>query len=261
MEQLQSLMSKFNVYGELLLSVFLAMIGGIVLIFILYKLVSRLIKPGSRYGRLVKVFFGAVYAMILVITVLIAAEQALGLDVSGFAGIAMLVVIVGAVLVFFLIPFLPRLPFSSGDMVKVRDIMGTVQAITAYQVVIRTFDGQLVYIPSALAMAGPIVNYSHEPHRRVELSLALSSESDIEQARQILLELMNNNHRTLADPPPAAFVTGTKDGQVELSAYSWVENADWFSTRDALYVAALQAFANLESVELALPKVELVEDL
>ena len=260
MDQMQSIIGKFNMYGEVLISAILAMIGGIVLIFLLYRLVSKVVTPGSKYARIIKVFFGGVYAMILVITVMVAAEQALGYDLSGIGGIAMLVVIVGSVLVFFLLPFMPRLPFVTGDMVRIRDIMGTVDAITAYQVVIHTFDGQIVYYPTALVMTGPIVNYSHTPLRRVEMNLELSAESDIEHARRIVLEIMNNDHRTQADPPPAAFVTGAADGKVTLFAFAWVENADWFGTRDALFVALINAFRDEEALSLALPRVELIDN-
>ena len=256
MDQMQSIVGKFNVYGEVLATALLAMIGGIVLIFLLYRLVSRFVTPGAKYTRIIKVFFGGVYAMILVITVMVAAEEALGYDLSGIGGVAMLVVIVGSVLVFFLIPFLPRLPFVTGDMVKIRDVMGTVDAITAYQVVLRTFDGQIVYYPTALVMAGPIINYSHTPLRRVEMNLDFTTESDIEKARSIVLELMNQDHRTQADPAPAAFVTGAGDGKTTLFAFAWVENADWFGTRDALYVAMVNAFRDEAQVQLALPRVE-----
>ncbi len=260
MDRLGQIVATLSTYGELLVSVLLAMVGGIVLILLLYRLVARMVTPGSRYARIIKVFFGAVYVMILVITALIAAEQVLDIATRRVAGLAMLAVVVGAVIVFFLLPFVPRLPFTLGDMVKIRDVLGTVDAITAYQVVIRTFDGQIVYFPTALLVTGPVINYSHTPHRRVELSLALSSESDIEQARQILLELMNNDHRTLADPAPAVYITGAGDGKVTLSAYSWVANSDWLATRDALYVAVVKAFADIDAVNLALPRVELVED-
>ncbi|MEM1112959.1 MAG: mechanosensitive ion channel domain-containing protein [Pseudomonadota bacterium] len=260
MEQLQAILAKFNVWGDVLLSALLAMVGGIVLIFLLYRLVSKVVEPGSKYSRVVKVFFGGVYAMILVITVLVAAEAALGYDLSGVGGIAMLVVIVGSVLVFFLLPFLPRLPFVPGDMVKIRDMIGTIDAITAYQVVIRTFDGQIVYMPTALAVASPIVNFSHTPNRRVELNLEVTGSSDIERARSIVLELMNNDHRTLADPAPAAFVTGAEDGKVTLFAFAWVANADWFPTRDALFVATVAALNADSTVDLALPRMELIEN-
>ncbi len=260
MEQLESAVTRFNEFGGLLVSAILAMLGGIVLIVLLYRLVTALVKPGTQYARVIKVFFGAIYAMILVLTVLVAAEQAMGIDVDGIAGIAILAVLVGAVVVFFAIPFLPRLPFVTGDMVQIKDVMGTVEAITAYQVVIRTFDGQIVYFPTALAIATPIVNFSHNPSRRVELNIDLRLGSDIERARGLLLELLAADERTLEDPAPAVFVTGSADGRVSLFAFAWVQNADWFGTRDALYVNALAALQAADDVTLALPRMELARE-
>ncbi len=260
MQQFESIIARFNEFGGLLISAVLAMLGGIILIVLLYRLVASLVKPDSQYSRVIKVFFGGVYAMILVLTVLVAAEEAMGIDVSGIAGVAILAVLVGSVVAFFAIPFLPRLPFVTGDMIQLKDIIGTVEAITAYQVVIRTFDGQIVYFPTALALTMPIVNYSHNPSRRVEMNIELRLGSDIERARAILLELMSAAEHTLQEPPPAVFVTGSEDGKVTLFAFCWVENANWFGTRDGLYVSALAALEAADNVTLALPRMELARE-
>jgi small conductance mechanosensitive channel len=222
-------------------------------ILLLYRLVSTLVSPGTLFSRVVKITFGAIYALILVITVLVAAQR-LGYNVEGLGGVAILLVIVGAVIVFFLVPFLPRLPFVPGDMVKIRGVMGVVEAITAYQTVLRTFDGQTVYFPSALVMAGDISNYSQVPERRVELNVEINADDDLERARQLLLEIMRGQDAALDEPEPAVFITGIEDGRAALFAFCWVKNADWFATRDALWVGVSEAFAAEPSVSLAPPR-------
>lgn len=53
----------------------------------------------------------------LVVTALIALKRA-GFDTAGFGQIAVLLVLFGAVLVYFLLPFLPKLPFIPGHMIE-----------------------------------------------------------------------------------------------------------------------------------------------
>ncbi len=211
------------------------MLGAMLIVFLLYKLVSSLIRPTGKVARMVQVAFGAVYVMIIVLAVILAAERS-GYDVSGFAGIAILAVMVGAVVVFFMIPFLPRLPFTIGDLVTIRGSTGTVDAITTTQTVLRTFDGKLVYIPNVTMLGADIENYSTVPIRRIELKVEVHVDDDIEAGRQLMHTVMRAEERVLADPEPAVFVTGLEKGVVSLLGLCWVANADWFGTRDALIV-------------------------
>ena len=255
-EELEPIMGQLASYGGLISTVLLIMFGGMFVVFLLYKLLNTLIKPGGIYARLMGVVLGSIYVLILLVTVLVAAEK-IGLPVDGLGGIAILLVIVGGVVVFFLVPFLPRLPFVTGDMVQIRDDMGIVEAMTAYQVVLRTFDGQTVFIPTPVAMSSSIRNFSSIPTRRIQLDVDVYARDDIEQARALLLDTMNKMHAVLADPEPTVFVTGVTGEKASMVAFCWVENADWFGTRDALWVALASAFADNDSVNLALPQIDI----
>jgi small conductance mechanosensitive channel len=255
LEELKPVMGQLANYGEIIASILFIMFGGMVAVIALYKVATAFIRPGGAYARAMKVFFGAVYAMVLVITVLVAAAR-IGLPVEGLAGPAILIVIVVAVIIFFLVPFLPRLPFVTGDMVKIKDVMGVVEAITAYQVVVRTFDGQTVFMPTAVVMSSAIRNYTAIPNRRIEMNLDIYASDDIERARALLLETMELNAKVLADPAPTVFVTGITGESASLLALCWVENADWFGTRDALWVAVAAAFADDDKVSMALPQMQ-----
>ncbi len=259
MEQIKPILMKLGQYGELIMTGMLVMFGGMIAIFLLYRMATALIKPGGTYARLMKVAFGAVYAMILVLTVVLAADR-LGYNVSGLAGVAILLVLVGATLFFFLIPFLPRLPFVTGNMIEVRGVMGTVEAITAYQTVIRKFDGQTVFMPSAMVMASPITNYTLIPQRRIELNVSIYPNDDLLRAKSLLLELMSSQEHVLEDPQPSVFVTGIDGEKASLVAFCWVENANWFGTRDALWIAVASAFESESNVSLALPQIALRND-
>ena len=110
MDKTQQVIGDLNGFSELISEALLLMLGAMLVIVLFYKLVSKYLIPHTKYKRGLQVGFGALYAMVLVMAVLLALKS-LGHDVTGLAGIAMLVVIIVAVLVFFLIPFLPVLPF------------------------------------------------------------------------------------------------------------------------------------------------------
>jgi small conductance mechanosensitive channel len=255
-EQLEPVLAQLSSYGGLIASILLVMFGGMLAVFLFYRMANSLIKPGGKYARAMQVGFGALYVMVLLLTILVAADK-IGLPVDGLAPVAILVVIVGAVVVFFLLPFLPRLPFVTGDMVQIRDVMGIVEAMTTAQIVVRTFDGQTVFIPTPVALSSSVRNYSSIPNRRVELNVDIYAADDIEQARSLLLKLMLAHEHVLEDPAPAVYVTSVTGERASLVAYCWVENANWFGTRDALWVALCREIAADDSLNLALPQMDI----
>jgi small conductance mechanosensitive channel len=255
-EQLGLLFAQLSSYGSLIASILLVMVGGMLAVFLFYRLALSLIRPGGKYARAMGVGFGALYVMVLVLTILVAAEK-IGLQVEGLAPVAILLVIVGAVIVFFLLPFLPRMPFVTGDMVQIKDVMGIVEAMTTAQIVVRTFDGQTVFIPTPVALASSVRNFSKIPSRRIELNVDIYAGDDIEKARSMLLKLMLANEQVLVDPAPAVYVTGVTGERASLVAYCWVENANWFGTRDALWVGLSKVIAADDSISLALPQMDI----
>ncbi len=254
-ETIASILSQLGQYGSLIASVIGVMFGGMIVVFVLYKLLNAAIKPKGNLARFLAVFFGAIYVLILVITALLAAQR-IGLPVEGLASVAILAVVVIAVIVFFLIPFLPRLPFVPGDMVEVRGEMGIVEAMTAYQVVLRNFDGQTVFIPTPMVMASPIRNYTAEPRRRIQLDVELRPGSDLEHARQLLLEIMGGTDKVLADPAPSLFVTGVNGERIAMLGFCWANTVDWFAARDALWRRVSEAIAADASIDFAIPRVQ-----
>jgi small conductance mechanosensitive channel len=249
MQDMEKTLGSLESYAGLIASGLGFMLGAMLMVFLLYKLVSSVIKPRGKIARMVRVAFGAVYVLILLLAVVLAAEN-LGYDVSGIAGIAILITMVGAVIVFFAIPFLPRLPFLMGDLILVRGTLGVVESITTYQTVLRTFDGRLVFIPNMLLAGSDIQNYSTVPNRRVDLAVEVHSGDDIEVARQLMLGAMQDDARVLVEPAPSVFVTGLDKGIVTLAGFCWVINADWLATRDALIVDVVTRVNATDNVRL-----------
>ena len=65
------------------------------------------------------------------------------------------------------------------------------------------------------------------------------------------------NEQVLVDPAPAVYVTSVTGERASLVAYCWVENANWFGTRDALWVGLSKVIAADDSISLALPQVDI----
>jgi small conductance mechanosensitive channel len=260
MQRPQEVMTQLNSFGELIFEALVLMVIAMAAIVLLYKLVSKYLLPHAKHKRILQVSFGAIYALVLASAVLLAL-QSIGHDVSGLAGMVLLAVIIGAVLIFFLIPFLPVLPFKLGDMVSVNGIMGVIDTITTYHTMIRTFDGQVVFIPNAVVFASTIGNFNHTPNRRVDLIVEVTPSSDLVQARDTLLLLMESSQTVLSEPAPSAFIAGINGERSTIECYCWVKNADWLDTRSQLWLDMVGRFKQTPDVDLAVARsdVKLVE--
>jgi len=229
---------------------------GMVCVFLLHKLASKFLYPYISNGRLLGVIFGALYVLVLVVTILLVLKR-VGLDVGAIGSIAILVVLVIAAVLYFLIPFFPKLPFLPGHTIETNGVMGTVDTVSTFHTTIRKFDGTIAFLPNALVMATRILNYSYTPERRIELKLLISPAADLPVVKTRLLQLVEQDERVLAKPaPPSAFVMTADAVAVEMTIFCWVKNEDFLGARSDLWQALMQACKDDTSLTLSLPRQE-----
>ena len=123
-----------------------------------------------------------------VIAVLGAAGLAVGLALQGsLSNLA-----AGVLLVMFR-------PFRAGEYVDLGGVAGTVLNVQIFSTTMRTVDGKIVVIPNGKIIAGNIVNFSREPVRRNEFIIGVAYDSDIDQVKKILTDIIQSEDRILKD--------------------------------------------------------------
>jgi small conductance mechanosensitive channel len=189
----------------------------------------------------------ALHALVLVASVLLTLGH-LGFDIAVMAPISLLIIMVIAVIIFFIVPMLPELPFKIGYMVEIDNVMGTVESISPMFTHVQTFDGKTIFIPNATVWTRKIINYHSTPNRRVELALNVSADNGLADARAVLTEIMHGDERVLDDPVPEVRINAAKAEGVNMVGLCWVKNADFLNVRSNLYekvVIAAQSDAGI----------------
>jgi len=79
-EQTAEIVEQVGEYGLLIANSLYLIIAGMLVIFLLYKLASKYLYPHMKNRQLIKVVFGTLYVLVLVITSLLALKQ------TGFDG-------------------------------------------------------------------------------------------------------------------------------------------------------------------------------
>ena len=248
------IVGQVSEYGNLIVSSLIMIAAGMFIIFIVHRLTSRLLYPRIENTRIIKVLFGTLYVLILVVAVLIVLRK-LGFDVKIISKISILVVLISAVGFFFLVPFLPRLPFKIGHIVEINGVLGRVDGISTYHTTLRKFDGTMAFIPNALVMATKILNYHDSPERRVEISLSISLDSNMAIAEAQLLKIMGENDCVIEKPTAPRVVAQSVDiTGIKVKAYCWVKNIDWLATRSELTLQILKEFQQNDQISLSRPQ-------
>ncbi len=120
-------------------------------------------------------------------------------------------------------------PFVTGDFIEIGDKSGTVQQIDILQTTLITPDNKTVVIPNGMLSSDEVTNYTKAQTRRVDLSVSVSYDSDIELAKKSVLKAADREDKVLKDEkPPFVRVSQYSDSSVDLSVRVWCKTEDYW---------------------------------
>ena len=91
-------------------------------------------------------------------------------------------------------------PFRVGDFVDFKGDYGQVEDLTLRHTIIRTWDSRRIIVPNSTMNMEPIINWSiREPEITWTVDFDLEKASDIDRAREIILEKARNHPMVLKD--------------------------------------------------------------
>ncbi|HEV7864565.1 MAG TPA: mechanosensitive ion channel domain-containing protein [Acidimicrobiia bacterium] len=148
-----------------------------------------------------------------------------------------------------------RRPFRRGDQIASNDHEGRVEDVNFRTVVLRSFDGQRVFLPASKVLNGPIVNYTVLGRRRSRVVIGLPYDTDLEAAAALLLGALSSTPGVHDRPFPEVLVTGFGESAVEVDLLFWhlPDFATTRRTRSAVAVAAKRAL-DAAGVEIPFPQ-------
>jgi len=151
------------------------------------------------------------------VAVLGAAGLAIGLALSGtlqnFAGGVMLLIF---------------RHYKVGDWVEVQGYSGTVKEIQIFNTILKTPDNKTIIIPNAPISSDSLVNYSTEAKRRVDFTIGVGYDDDIDSAKKILVDVISADERVHKDPEPFVALAELADSSVNFTLRVWVNSGDYW---------------------------------
>jgi small conductance mechanosensitive channel len=138
--------------------------------------------------------------------------------------------------------FLLFKPFAINDVIETGGVLGMVQEIQMFSTILIAPDGKTHILPNGKIQAGGLTNYSKTDRLRLNLSFDISYSSDIDQAKAILLNLLEADERVLAQPAARVFVQQLTDSSVQLVAWPFVRIEDYLTFQTYFVEQVKKAF-------------------
>lgn len=138
-----------------------------------------------------------------------------------------------------------RKPFLVGHIIEVDGTMGPVVRTNLRVTVIKTFQGQEVYIPNKDVLQNPIINYSILGQRRIDLAVGVSYGDDLRKVESLVMETIGNLEGVIRKEDMIFTYTAFGDSSINFEIKFWIEypgNPSYLSMRNEAIIALKQAF-------------------
>jgi len=138
-----------------------------------------------------------------------------------------------------------RKPFGVDDIIASQHFMGKVQAINLRSTIIETFQGLHVIIPNQEVLNKAITNYTHTHIRRIDLNIGVAYDEDLQQVRQVTLEVINKLEFVLKDKPVDLYFEEFGDSSINFLLVFWINYPDepgYLEARSKAIMAIKSAF-------------------
>jgi small conductance mechanosensitive channel len=198
---------------------------------IIIRLLLKRFLPKSRFDQTSQAFITTILQYTILLLGLVNALSVMGVDTAGLlASLGIVGITIGFAardafsnLISGILIFLDR-PFVIGDLVEVGDNYGRVDQITLRSTRIITSDGKMLAVPNSEIINKTVTSYTNFPNLRLDLAVTVGVHENIDQVRQILFGVIENDPDYLQEPPARVVITQLNDYNVALELQAWIED-------------------------------------
>lgn len=132
-------------------------------------------------------------------------------------------------------------PLRAGEFVSVVGKGdGTVQEVGLFLTRFVQVDGIHFSLPNSLIWGNPIINYSRNATRRLDIGVGVRYGDDLDHAIDLLKALLDGHDKVLSDPAPEVMAMEYKDSVITVNMRAWATADDFWALRHDLYRQAVQ---------------------
>ena len=234
-----SALSKLNLHS--ILAALVILLVGYVLVKWVCKLLDKLLQRNGKLDASIRSILVNVVRILLLFLLLLTCADKLGLPTDsiitllGTFGLAFSLAmqsslsnLAGGLFI------LGSKPFETGDYVSVAGAEGTVTQIGFIHTALTTVDNKVIHVPNSTITGSVVTNFSSS-QRRVDLTIPVSYDCSLDQAKAVIEGVIARDSRVLQEPEaPFVRVWNLGGSAVELMVRVWCDGNDYWELRSWL---------------------------
>jgi len=236
--------SFFASIGSKLPSITLKIIWILAIIFLSKPLIRLVNRAGSsvmkkhKVDPLLKTFLLSLLNMVSYIFIFFLLIGGIGIQATslitilGTAGIAIglalqgsLTNLAGGILI------LLFKPFNKGDYIESDSGSGLIDGIRILYTTIVTFDNRVIIIPNGALANSPVTNLSRNPERRLDLTICVSYDSDIDLVKKTLKDIADNHPQILHEKPYIIRLLSHNSSSLDFVFKVWTPTLNYWNVK------------------------------
>lgn len=151
-------------------------------------------------------------------------------------------------------------PFEVGDyIISDNGSGGSVERIDLLYTTIINDEGIRVFSPNGTLANSVIRNFTQISNRRIQFSFPISYDTDIKQARAMILQVCESDKRVLTNPTAQVFVADLNDAGVVLTVHAWTKREDFENVKNDI-AEQLQTLIDGKNIVFPQQSVKIVND-
>ncbi len=138
-----------------------------------------------------------------------------------------------------------RHPFDIGDLVKLGEYKGRIEAVNLRDTSLITLEGQRLIIPNKQVFQNAIENYTSTGVRRLDLKVGVSYGEDLERVQKITLEAVNSLLERDGRKEVEFFYEEFGDSSINFALRIWLKDPEqktYLSAKSETVIAIKKAF-------------------
>lgn len=151
-------------------------------------------------------------------------------------------------------------PFRLGHYIEVEGTYGKVEEITLRSTRIKTINNEMMVMPNSQMINQKVINHTQFGKLRIEIPFGIAYKEYPQEAREIVLALLEGDERLNSSYNPDVVVTGLNDSSVDMQLRLYVTNpVDAYPIRREYTEKILEALRKA-NIEIPFPHLQLFID-
>ena len=237
---------------------FATLVIGIIVIKLIINVTTRIFNR-AKMEKIAQQFIRTVIKFILYLVLVLVLLSILGVQVSGIiTALSALVLAIGMAVkdnisnVANGIIIVSTKMFKKGDYITVGDVSGSVTDINFLFVTLTTPDNKKITLPNNMIVNSEVVNAGANKTRRVEFTFSVAYESDVEQVKKIIKDVMESNGKVYLNENKKPFCRLKTLGSSSLDFFAncWCDSEDYW---DVYYYVVEEVYNEFKRNGISVP--------